>query len=265
MTIGSINSSSSIYSIGAAKQKNEDNNVNSHVEQARKRQEELTEKASTGKDINSAADNAATVAIAQEIMKAYNSYEVENNNLSDAMNMLDVADGALSSVSDNISRMHELSLQASNGTLTDSDRELIQVEIDQLKEQISSVSKDTQFNGKEVFDGNNDLVSEFNSESLNLDDYDVTTEGYTANTLTDALEATNTLRAEIGADSKGMQSQYNNNAITAENLLDTYSTMNDTDYAEVMMEQATQIALAKYQVTLQSDMMLLGSSVNVGL
>ncbi len=62
---------------------------------------------------------------------------------------------------------------------------------------------------------------------------------YSVDTLTDALEATSTLRAEIGADSNSMQSQYNSNAITAENLLDTYSTMNDTDYAEVMMEQAT--------------------------
>lgn len=104
------------------------------------------QKLSSGKRINSAADNAAGLAIAQKLLKQTNGLSAGVYNAKTSQNMLNVAEGAMSSVSDMLQRVNELSVQAANGTNSDSDRSAIQAEIDQLTQEIDRVSATTKFN-----------------------------------------------------------------------------------------------------------------------
>lgn len=104
------------------------------------------QKLSSGKRINSAADNAAGLAIAQKLLKQTNGLSAGVYNAKTSQNMLNVAEGAMSSVSDMLQRVNELSVQAANGTNSSSDRSAIQAEIDQLTQEIDRVSATTKFN-----------------------------------------------------------------------------------------------------------------------
>ena len=104
------------------------------------------QKLSSGKKINSAADNAAGLAIAQKLLKQTNGLSAGVYNAQTSQNMLNVAEGAMGSVSDMLQRINELSVQAANGTNSTSDRSAIQAEIDQLTQEIDRVSATTKFN-----------------------------------------------------------------------------------------------------------------------
>ena len=100
----------------------------------------------SGKRINSAADDAAGLAIAQKLLKQTNGLSAGVYNARTSQNMINVAEGALGSVSDMLQRVNELSVQAANGTNSSSDRGAIQAEIDQLTQEIDRVSATTKFN-----------------------------------------------------------------------------------------------------------------------
>lgn len=103
---------------------------------------------SSGKKINTAADDAAGLAIAQKLLSQSNSLNKATDNAATFQDMTKIADGALGSISDSLQRIRELGLQASNGLYTDSDKAAIQSEIDQLKQHISDTASQTQFNTK---------------------------------------------------------------------------------------------------------------------
>ena len=104
------------------------------------------QKLASGKRINSAADDAAGLAIAQKLLKQTNGLSAGVYNARTSQNMINVAEGALGSVSDMRQRVNELSVQAANGTNSSSDRGAIQAEIDQLTQEIDRVSATTKFN-----------------------------------------------------------------------------------------------------------------------
>ena len=104
------------------------------------------QKVASGKRINSAADDAAGLAIAQKLLKQTNGLSAGVYNARTSQNMINVAEGALGSVSDMLQRVNELSVQAANGTNSSSDRGAIQAEIDQLTQEIDRVSATTKFN-----------------------------------------------------------------------------------------------------------------------
>ena len=108
---------------------------------------------SSGKRVNSAADDAAGLAISQKLQSQSNGYDVGYRNAGTSQDMLKTADGALGSITDNLQRIRELSVQAANGLYTDADRGAIQKEIDQLKQSISDTASQTQFNTKNLLDG----------------------------------------------------------------------------------------------------------------
>ncbi len=108
---------------------------------------------STGLRINSAADDAAGLAISEKMRSQINGLNMAVRNAQDGISMLQTAEGALSEVHSILQRMRELSVQAANDTLTQQDRQYIQLEIDQLKDEISRTSTATQFNKKRLLDG----------------------------------------------------------------------------------------------------------------
>jgi len=111
------------------------------------------ERLSTGLRINSAADDAAGLAIASKMSSQINGLTQAIRNAQDATSMLSTADGALVAVTDMIQRMRELSIQAISDTNTESDRAALDLEYQALKDEIDRIAQNTQWNGRTFFDG----------------------------------------------------------------------------------------------------------------
>lgn len=112
-----------------------------------------TKKLSSGYKINSAADNAAGLAIARRMNAQIKSLHEANQSANDGLSALNTADGAMTEIHDILQRMNELAIQAANGTNADSDREMIQTEIDQLVSEIDRIANTTEFNSQNLLDG----------------------------------------------------------------------------------------------------------------
>ena len=114
---------------------------------------------STGMRINSAKDDAAGLAIATKMTSNIKGVAVAVRNANDGISMAQTAESALGSVTNMLQRMRELAVQASNGTLTSSNRASIQLEVTQLTSEIDNISKTANFNGIKLFDGGVSAVS----------------------------------------------------------------------------------------------------------
>ena len=111
-------------------------------------------KFASGKKVNRAADGAAELAIIQKQETQTRSYKVGENNIGAAKDMLNVADGAMSGITDYLQKIRELGVRASNtATITDAERTSIQAQIEQYKQGISDIAKQTSFNTKPLLDG----------------------------------------------------------------------------------------------------------------
>lgn len=111
------------------------------------------EKLSSGLRINRAADDAAGLAISEKMRSQIRGLETAERNSLDAISLIQTAEGALNETHSILQRMRELSVQAANGTLEDSDREAIQKEINQLTYEIDRIADTTQFNTKKLLSG----------------------------------------------------------------------------------------------------------------
>jgi flagellin len=121
---------------------------------------------STGLRINSAADDAAGLAISEKMRAQYRGLDQATSNAQDGISMIQTAEGALNETHSILQRMRELSVQAANDTLTQEDRSYIQLEVDELKEEITRISTTTQFNKKQLLDGSAAVL--WSSSSLGL-------------------------------------------------------------------------------------------------
>lgn len=108
---------------------------------------------SSGLRINSAKDDAAGLAISERFTSQIRGLQQAARNANDAVSLSQTAEGALASVSNNLQRIRELAVQASNGTNSQSDRDALNAEVTQLKAEIQRVSQQTSFNGTKLLDG----------------------------------------------------------------------------------------------------------------
>ncbi|MGG4080223.1 flagellin [Geobacillus stearothermophilus] len=111
------------------------------------------EKLSSGLRINRAGDDAAGLAISEKMRGQIRGLEMAAKNAQDGVSLLQTAEGALNETHSILQRMRELAVQASNDTNTDADRQAIQNEINQLKEEIDRIGNTTEFNTKKLIDG----------------------------------------------------------------------------------------------------------------
>jgi len=111
------------------------------------------ERLSSGLQINHAKDNPAGLAMSKRMNAQIIGLKRSTQNANDGISVIETAEGALSEIQEMIQRMSELSVKAANGTMIDDDRQNIQEEINQLKEEIERISQDTEFNGKPLLDG----------------------------------------------------------------------------------------------------------------
>ncbi len=115
------------------------------------------ERLSSGLKVNHAKDNPAGIAIAKRMNSQIKGLSMAGDNASDAISIVETAEGAMNEIHAMLQRMSELAIDAANGTKSDADRELLDAEVKQLKEEITRIAKDTEFNGRPLLDGGFDL------------------------------------------------------------------------------------------------------------
>jgi len=111
------------------------------------------EKLSTGKRINSAADNAAGLTISTQLTSQIRGIGAAVSNANDAISMVNTADGALDEITTMLQRMRELAVQAGTGTTAATDRTYLQSEFTALRTEIDRIADNTQWNGRNILDG----------------------------------------------------------------------------------------------------------------
>ncbi|HEY4581544.1 MAG TPA: flagellin [Lysobacter sp.] len=108
---------------------------------------------SSGLRINSAKDDAAGLAISERFTAQIRGMNQASRNANDGISLAQTAEGALAEVGNNVQRIRELAVQASNGTNSQADRDALDVEVTQLKAEIQRVAEQTKFNGVSLLDG----------------------------------------------------------------------------------------------------------------
>ncbi|MDT8363784.1 MAG: flagellin [Nitrosomonas sp.] len=111
------------------------------------------ERLSTGLRINSAKDDSAGLAISERMTSQIRGLNQAARNANDGISLTQTAEGALKEVGNNLQRMRELAVQASNGSNTQEDRNALNAEFTQLKSEIQRVAEQTKFNGTNLLDG----------------------------------------------------------------------------------------------------------------
>jgi flagellin len=110
------------------------------------------ERLSTGQRINSASDDAAGLAISSRMTSQINGLDMAVRNANDAISQIQTADGAYIEVTDMLQRMRELSVQASTGTNSSTDRAALNTEYQALSDEIQRIATNTQWNGSNILD-----------------------------------------------------------------------------------------------------------------
>lgn len=111
------------------------------------------EKLSSGLQINRSADNASGLAVSEKMRSQIRGLSQAANNVNDGISLIQTAEGGLNETHAALQRMRELSVQASNGTYQESDREAIQLELNALQSEIDRIAKSTEYNGIPLLDG----------------------------------------------------------------------------------------------------------------
>ena len=244
---------------------------------------------STGYRINSAADDPAGLAISEKMRAQIRGLNMASKNIQDGISLVQTAEGALNETHAMIQRMRELAVQASNDTLTDSDRQQLDLEFQELKKEIQRLSKDTEFNTKTLLNGDystNGLkiqaganagqtielfINDMGAGALGLDaTTSIATRDDANNAISsmdEALKRVSSERSRLGAYQNRLEHAYNANVNTAENLTAAESRIRDADIAKEMMNmvksqillQASQYVLALHMQQAQSILKLLES------
>jgi flagellin len=133
------------------------------------------ERLSSGLKINAAKDNPAGLAMAKRMDAQLEGLSVANQSAGDGVSIIETADGAMSEISEMLQRLNELAIKAANGPESESDRKVIQEEVDQLTEEIDRVATVTEFNGQRLLNG------EFSQKGYVNGNLDVKVSSYSRN------------------------------------------------------------------------------------
>jgi flagellin len=224
---------------------------------------------SSGFRINSAADDAAGLAISESFKSQIRSYSVAERNANDGVSMAQTGEGALGQVSDMLARMRELAVQSSNGSMSSSDRGFLNTEFTQLQSEIDRIQKSTKYDGTSLITATTSSISfQVGINNATTDQIGVTFGGLTLTTLLNAttvvsgsgatsalnaidridaaLTTVSTIRAKFGAVMNRFDVTTANIQTARTNLTAANSRIRDVDVAE---ESA---ALSRSQVLSQA-------------
>lgn len=224
---------------------------------------------SSGSRITKAADDAAGLSISETLKSTIRGYGQAKRNASDAISMVQVAEGGLGEVSNILTRLRELGVQASSDTVGDRERGFIDLEVQQLKNEVQRISQTTRFGDVKLLDGSGDLYQfqvdinnddfadrisfdasrqNVQTDAIGIDGFDYT-DKESAREALESLEsaqvAVNGHRATLGAIQNRLISTTENLSSSIENFSAANSRIRDTDVAESSAELArTQVLQA---------------------
>ncbi len=225
---------------------------------------------SSGSKVNTAAQGASEMAILQEEERQVRGTEAGTQNMESAKSALNIADGAASQITDQLQRMRELAIQASNGLLTKEDKSYIQNEIEGLKSGIAEIADKTNYNGVALLDNEDGKIFKVASNSdgseksfttmnatlsaLGIEDFDVTGD-FDIKKIDEALSTLNKGRASLGAQTNSFDAaiNYNNNVVY--NTTAASSRTGDTEYGEYIQKLQKQNTLNDVSILMQRRQM----------
>jgi len=221
------------------------------------------EQLSTGKRINSAADDAAGLAISNKMTAQIRALNQSVRNANDAISMIQTAEGATKEMSNMLQRMRELAVQANNGTYSSNDKTALNNEYSQLASEIARIAKTTTWNGMEVtgsaagsysFQIGSDSTASVSltfekiasaGDAVALASAEVLTGTGAASAISlvdNAISQIDTYRSKLGAMINRLQYASDNLTNVSTNMSASRSRILDTDYANATTELArTQI------------------------
>jgi flagellin len=238
------------------------------------------ERLSSGFRINKASDDAAGLAISENLRALTRGLRQANRNANDGISLVQVAEGSLNETSNMLIRLRELAVQSSSDTIGDTERKFLDVEYQQLKSEIQRITESTEFNGYELLNGsggvidiqvgvNNDPFKDrisFNSSAANasLDALGLTAETIgskqgaqlSLDVVDSALTSVNAIRANFGALQNRLVSTAQNLLVADENFSAANSRIRDTDVAAETAE------MTRNNIMLQAGISVLGQANN---
>jgi flagellin len=233
---------------------------------------------SSGLRVTKAADDAAGLAVATKLSTRSDSLGQAMRNANDGISMIQTAEGSTNEVVNILSRMRELSVQSSSGTLADSERAYINDEFDQLNQEISRVASVTEFNGISLTDGGTTTMSaqigidnaatsritvtlgDLRSTVLGVGTLDLSTATgaqSAIDVIDSAIETINSYRSIYGSVQNRLESSLTNSATYMESLKGAEGAIMDADFALESTE------MTKQQIMQQAGVAALSQAKNI--
>ena len=233
---------------------------------------------SSGYRINQAADDAAGLAISENLRGQIRGLKQASRNSEDGVSLVQVAEGGLNEISNMLIRLRELGVQAASDTIGETERKFLDVEYQQLKSEMQRISEVTQFNGRDLLNGTGGIIDiqvgvqndpfkdriSFNASAANasLESLGMTAEGLATKeqaqqslgVVDAAMISVNAMRANFGAMQNRLNSTIANLAIAHENLSAANSRIRDTDIASETAE------LTRNSILMQAGVSVLGQA-----
>jgi flagellin len=239
----------------------------------KKNMDSVMTKLSSGYRINRAADDAAGLAISENMRAQMRGMKQANRNAQDGISFIQTAEGGMTEVANILIRLRELGVQAASDTISDRERNLLDLEYGQLLDEVDRIALSTEFNGTRILTGEGDRidfqVSTRNNEftdriSFDPIDVDSTTAALGIDLATvynkesarqslanidEAINHVNAVRADLGAIQNRLNSTIENIQSSVENIATANSRIRDTDMAEETSELAKQNVLMQAGVS----------------
>lgn len=255
-------------------------NAQRTMSQTRMALDKSLEKLASGSRINHAGDDAAGLAISENLRAQIRGMRQAKRNAQDGVSLIQVSEGGLNEISNILIRLRELAIQAASDTIGDTERQFTDREYQALKQEIDRIANATQFNGTPLLNGragifeiqvgtqNNPILdrvvyngerSDASLDALKLGGESVATKQGAQLSLAvidDGLVRVNSIRADLGALQNRLQSTINNLAIADENLSAANSRIRDTDFAEEVSE------MTRNNILMQAGISVLGQANN---
>lgn len=218
------------------------------------------ERLSSGYRINRAGDDAAGLAISENLRAQIRGLKQASRNAQDGVSLVQVAEGSLNEVSSILIRLRELAVQAASDTIGPVERQFLNVEYDQLVSEIDRIADGTEFNGTQLLSGTGSILdfqvgtrndpnidrlsfdaskADANSAALGVNLTSVADKASAQNTLAaidSAIVSVSAMRADFGAIQNRLQSTISNLAVSVENMSAANSRIRDVDVAEETAE-----------------------------
>jgi flagellin len=229
---------------------------------------------SSGLRVSSAADDAAGLAVAENMRAQLRGYQQGQRNANDGVSIVQTAEAAYQSISDTLIRMRELAVEAANDSLSDTERGFLDTEFQDLETEITRISDVTEFNGIQLLDGTagaagtmtfqvgtrnstNDRITvdleDQDSTALAVNESAVDTRANAQAAITEidtAMESLNTDRASLGSTINSLNVAVTNLSSTIENYGAAVGTIRDADIGQEAAEFSRQQVLQQAGVSM---------------